>query len=184
MGISYHVMQGPPMKKLILIPCFAVLSAMLCACASRGPFDTANAAGYYAGEPVQCVPYARDKSGLPIRGDAYTWWEQAAQQGYVRGPQPMPGAVLVLKKTQKLNSGHLAVVRSVVDARHIDVTHSNWGSDKDTRSAIYKRMRVEDVSDANDWSLLRFWNKDEKVYGFPYPAYGFIYPYRAGPGGA
>lgn len=170
------------MKKFALTLSFALLPLMLGACASRGPFDTANAAGYYADSPVQCVPYAREVSGLPIRGDAHTWWEQAAQLGYARGTQPLPGAVLVLKQTSKLRQGHVAVVRHLVDARHIDVAHSNWGSDQDTRSAIYKRMRVEDVSQGNDWSMLRFWNKDEGVYGFPYPAHGFIYKFRAQPG--
>src|SRR5512134_824803 len=28
--------------------------------------------------PLQCVPFARDASGVEIRGDAYRWWKLAA----------------------------------------------------------------------------------------------------------
>jgi hypothetical protein len=34
--------------------------------------------------PLQCVPYARLVSGVAIRGDAWTWWDQAAAR-YSRG---------------------------------------------------------------------------------------------------
>ncbi len=29
-------------------------------------------------KPLQCVPYAREHSGVKIYGDAYTWWDKAA----------------------------------------------------------------------------------------------------------
>ena len=38
-------------------------------------------------KPLQCVPYARDHSGVKIFGDAYTWWDQAAGK-YPRGHAP------------------------------------------------------------------------------------------------
>ena len=28
-------------------------------------------------KPLQCVPYAREHSGIKLFGDAYTWWDQA-----------------------------------------------------------------------------------------------------------
>jgi hypothetical protein len=70
----------------------------------------------------------------------------------------------------------VAVVRNVLGPREINVTHSNWGSTKSSRHIIYDSMRVEDVSVAGDWSQVRFWNNDKNVMGFPYEAYGFIYP--------
>lgn len=138
-------------------------------------FSTPYAAGYRTPSPIQCVPYARDVSKLNIRGDAYTWWGQAANR-YQRGNIPLPRAVLVLKNTSKMKHGHVAVVQRVIDSRHIDITHSNWGSDKYTRSMIYERMRVEDISPRNDWTMVRLWNVHTNAYGSPYPAFGFIYP--------
>src|SRR5688572_24210456 len=42
---------------------------------------------------LQCVPYARAQSGIDIRGNALTWWDQAAGR-YRRGAEPQVGAVL------------------------------------------------------------------------------------------
>lgn len=125
--------------------------------------------------PVQCVPYARDVSGIWIRGDAYTWWDSAAPR-YQRGHAPRPGAVMVLARTKQMKHGHLAVVKDIIGPRQINVTHSNWGNDRRSRRLIYDSMRVEDISPRNDWSSVRFWNIEDNVFGFPYAARGFIYP--------
>ncbi|MCB1650420.1 MAG: CHAP domain-containing protein [Alphaproteobacteria bacterium] len=155
---------------------FLGLALALGACSTaRPPFSNQYAAGYGVSEAVSCVPYARGQSGIPIRGDAYTWWSQAVGR-YARGNIPHEGAVYVLAKTPRLTRGHLSVVTRVLDPRTIEVTHSNWGSDRATRSVIYERMRVEDISPANDWTLARFWNYEANSYGRPYEAYGFIYP--------
>lgn len=152
-----------------------VLLLFAAACSTGGGrFDTPMAAGRYVGEPMQCVPYARQQSGIAIRGDAHSWWPQAEGR-YGRGSMPAPGAVLVLAATPRMRHGHVAVVRQVIDSRHIDVTHSNWGSDRKTRSMIYDRMRAEDVSPRNDWTSVRFWNMHTGAFGFPYAALGFIY---------
>jgi hypothetical protein len=149
---------------------------LLGACAGQhGRFDSPYASGRYVDAPVQCVPYARQVSGVQIRGDAHSWWHQAAPR-YSQGNVPEPGAVLVLAKTGKLRHGHLAVVRRVIGPRHIDVTHSNWGNDNASRSMIYDSMRAEDVSARNDWSRVRFWNYHIDAFGLPYSALGFIYP--------
>lgn len=143
-------------------------------------FDDAIAqkkvAGFYDKKPTQCVPYAREVSGLRIFGDAHTWWRQAANMGLERGTQPHEGSVLVLKKGKKLSLGHVAVVKRVLSNREMDVTHSNWGNNTKKRSFIYESMRVRDVSPNNDWSQLRFWNKYSNAYGSIYPNHGFIYP--------
>lgn len=131
---------------------------------------------YRIKETLQCVPYAREVSGVQIFGNAHTWWVQAQAKGYKRGAKPKKGAVMVLSKTSRLRYGHVAVVKNIIDSRNIEVTHSNWGSDRETRRMIYNRMRVVDVSDKNDWSAARFWNYPSSSYGSIYAVSGFIYP--------
>jgi len=130
-------------------------------------------------EPVQCVPYARHVSGIAIRGDAWTWWEQAAPR-YGRGRKPHPGAVLVFARTRALPLGHVAVVTRLLHAREILVTHANWGATAATRGRVASDVRVIDISPGNDWSELRVWNG--AGFGKVYPARGFIYPGPAGTG--
>lgn len=138
-------------------------------------FSAPNAVARAVPRPVQCVPYAREVSGIQIRGDAHTWWTRAHPR-YRRGQIPQPGSVLVLARTSNMTSGHVAVVRNVINPRTINVTHSNWGNDRASRSVIYDSMRVEDISAANDWTRVRFWNQAVNNFGFPYTAHGFIYP--------
>lgn len=118
---------------------------------------------------TECVPYARARSGIGIFGDAYTWWT-TAEGHYARGSRPAPGSVLVLQRTSRLSRGHLSVVSAVVGPREIRVDHANWHPD-----AVITSMPVIDVSPANDWSQLRFWNQEAQVWGGVYPAAGFIY---------
>jgi hypothetical protein len=118
---------------------------------------------------TQCVPYARARSGIKIFGDAHTWWDAAKGQ-YARGNLPMLGSVLVLSKTKRLRRGHVGVVTGIVSEREIRLDHANWQPD-----AIITNMAVIDVSPANDWTQLRFWNKDARMWGAIYPASGFIY---------
>src|SRR6201999_1924560 len=101
----------------------------------------------------------RAASGIDIRGDAYAWWDLAAGR-YLRGNMPEAGAVLVLAQTDRLRLGHVAVVRQVIDERDILVDHSNW-----VPGRVITGMRVEDVSVANDWTSLRFFNQDYGVFG-------------------
>ena len=83
---------------------------------------------------------------------------------------------MTLMRTNRLRSGHLAVVKDILGPRDITVTHTNWGNDPLSRRIVYESMRVQDASPANDWSSARFWNREEGVFGFPYPVQGFIYP--------
>jgi CHAP domain len=125
----------------------------------------------YAVKPggTECVPYARSRSGIGIRGDAHTWWDSAAGQ-FARGDVPAAGAVLVLRKTDRLRRGHVAVVTRVTGPREIRVDHANWQP-----GAVITGMAAIDVSPANDWSQVRFWNKDTRKWGRIYPASGFVY---------
>jgi surface antigen len=129
----------------------------------------------YQGALMQCVPYAREVSGIDITGDAWSWWD-AAEGKYERGHQPRFMAVLVLSRTDRLKLGHVAVVVDVLGPREIRVTHANFGSDPVSRRIVYDSMPAIDVSIANDWSLVRFWNYQAKAWGITYEASGFIYP--------
>jgi surface antigen len=131
--------------------------------------------------PIQCVPFVRELSGIQIYGDAYTWWDKAASQGYERGKVPRLNAVIVLKKSSRLASGHVAMVRRIINQRRIEVTHANWGMEEDTRRLVHDTMPVIDVSPKNDWTSVEFFNEQAGVFGQPYPAWGFIYSKKPAP---
>ena len=121
-------------------------------------------------KPLQCVPYARAHSDVKLYGDAYTWWDKAEGK-YPRGAVPELGAVMVLNNYAGPEHAHLAVVRQMVSTREIRVDHANWLND----GSIYVNDPVEDVSDANDWSLVRVFNlKTDAWGGKVYPVQGFI----------
>jgi hypothetical protein len=50
-----------------------------------------------ASDYLQCVPFARAESGVEIRGNAKTWWSQAAGT-YDRGNEPRKGAVMAFRE--------------------------------------------------------------------------------------
>jgi surface antigen len=127
---------------------------------------TANASRY-----LQCVPFARDASGIDIRGNAKTWWSQAAGR-YERGNTPREGSVLTLPGSGHMRLGHVAMVSKVVNAREILLTHANWSR----RGGIERNVRAVDVSDSGDWSRVKIWFAGNGDLGTTsYPAYGFIY---------
>jgi hypothetical protein len=121
------------------------------------------------GQRVWCVPFARNASGVEIRGNANTWWGKA-QGIYDRGTQPIVGAVMAFSGTRKLPMGHVAVVSDVVSPREIRVDHANW-----KRNKVSLGMAVVDISDANDWSAVRL-ESQPNALGSVYKINGFIYP--------
>ncbi len=125
--------------------------------------------------PTQCALFAREFTGIHIRGDAWTWWDQAAGL-YPRSNVPKANTVLVLRATPQLPLGHVGIVKRVVGPREILITHANWGNDDPTRRMIHDSTAVVDVSSGNDWTELRFWNAPAHAFGKVYAAYGFIYP--------
>jgi len=78
----------------------------------------ANTPSTIEGTALQCVPYAREHSGVNIHGDAYTWWEKAAGV-YARGDTPVVGNVMVLNGYAGKHRAHVAVVRRIVSPRQI-----------------------------------------------------------------
>jgi len=125
--------------------------------------------------PMQCVPYARAISEVSIRGNAWTWWRAAAGR-YRRDSRPAVGSILVLKQTDRLRYGHVAVVSRVVGRREILVDHANWLN----RGRVHRDLPVRDVSTGNDWSAIRVWYLPGNTLGKrTYPAHGFIHPRQA-----
>jgi hypothetical protein len=127
--------------------------------------------------PTQCVLFARDFTGVHLRGDAWAWWDAAAGV-YPRSDVPHADTILVLKSTSQLRLGHVGVVKKVVGPRELLLTHANWGSDDPTRRVVHDSTAVVDVSPDNNWSEVRFWNAPSHAFGKVYAAYGFIYPKR------
>ncbi|MEX3313635.1 CHAP domain-containing protein [Sulfitobacter sp. PS-8MA] len=121
------------------------------------------------GQRVWCVPFARNVSGIQIRGNAETWWGKAKGL-YPRGKEPVVGAVMAFRATGSIPMGHIAVVSEIVSPREIKVDHANWKRDQ-----VSLRMAVIDVSKANDWSAVRLESRPG-AFGSTYPINGFIYP--------
>jgi CHAP domain-containing protein len=141
----------------------------LSACASR------SRSGDYVGGSVavECAPFARALSGVRLSGDAADWWPQANQR-YARTARPAIGSVLVLRRSGRLPSGHVAVVSQVLGQRQILVTQANWVPHR-----VSQDQPVVDTSSANDWSLVKIWWPPSGEMGnTAYPAFGFIRPER------
>jgi surface antigen len=133
---------------------------------------TAPSAALAKSRYLQCVPYARQISGIQIRGNAKTWWGQAAGR-YERGQSPRVGAVMALPGFGKMRLGHVATVSSIVSDREIRLSHANWSR----RGGIERNVRAIDVSDKGDWSRVRIWYASNGDLGTTsYPVSGFIYP--------
>lgn len=120
---------------------------------------------------LQCVPFARDTSGIRIYGDAHTWWNQAAGK-YGRGRAPIPGAVMAIRPHGNSSLGHVATVSRVIDDRTILISHANWSAP----GKIERDVTAVDVSDTNDWSEVRIWYAPlRNLGGAHWPVAGFIY---------
>ena len=124
---------------------------------------------------LQCVPYARETSGIEIFGNARTWWGQAAGR-YARGATPQIGAVMAFKPTRAMPIGHVATVSQIVSDREVLISHSNWSRINGRRGQIERNVRAIDVSEAGDWSKVRVWYAPLGGLGTSsYPLFGFIY---------
>lgn len=127
---------------------------------------------------LQCVPYARQLSGIQIYGDAHTWWRQAKGK-YQRGDAPIEGAVMSLRSHGKMQLGHVAYVSKIIDSRNILLSHANWSPINGRRGQIELNVAAVDVSKNNDWSRVKIWYAPIKGLGkTAYPVNGFIYPDR------
>lgn len=164
--------------------------AALAACASTpapistGPYrpgPSAELPSFQGDEPrvadygarLQCVPYARNASGIEIYGDANTWWVQAEGR-YPRSSQPAPGSVFVIRGYNTDRRGHVAVVTHIDSSRLIRVDQANWLNNGE----ISVGVPVLDVSPNNDWSEIRVWHIPGNHWGGrTYQTQGFIHPF-------
>jgi hypothetical protein len=129
-----------------------------------------------AGGYLQCVPYARQVTGIEIFGDAHTWWGQA-QGRYAKGTTPRVGAVMALRPHGNSRLGHVAAVSRIVDSRTVLIKHANWSQP----GQIENNVEAVDVSPDNDWSEVRVWyGPAQRLGGGHWPLYGFIYNAKPG----
>lgn len=129
---------------------------------------------------LQCVPYARQVSGIQIYGDALTWWDKA-EGHYARGSRPKPGAVMSFRPHGNMELGHVAAVSRVIDSRTVLLRHANWSIIDGRRGQIENDVRAVDVSENNDWSAVRVWYAPIGALGTTaWPVNGFIYPEAPG----
>ncbi len=161
-------------------PAIAATALAFCAAAvgqARQPVD--QPAVLELAPYLQCVPYARQLTGIQIYGDARTWWQQAEGR-YERGKTPRVGAVMAFVPYRNMTLGHVAAVSQVIDSRTVLLDHANWSPIGGRRGQIERNVRAVDVSPGNDWSQVRVWYDPIGGLGTTeWPVHGFIYGNRA-----
>ncbi|MBV8133911.1 MAG: CHAP domain-containing protein [Alphaproteobacteria bacterium] len=119
---------------------------------------------------ANCALYARAETGVALYGSAGGWWDEADGR-YERGHVPAVGAILVFKRTQRIPSGHVAVVSKIISPHEILVDHANW-----YHGTVSRGMSVIDTSSGHDWSSVAVMDLPSGTHGSDYPTYGFVYP--------
>jgi surface antigen len=160
-------------RQVFTLRMLAVMSALVLQACGSAPAPRLSAGGpagaQYPG--IACAPFARELSGIALYGDAASWWDQASGQ-YRRDNRPILGAALVFRREQRLPAGHVSVVSRLLGPRQIQVTQANW-----VPGQLDEDQLVVDVSERNDWTLVRVWYPPVNQLGaHSYPAYGFIDP--------
>ena len=127
-------------------------------------------------QAIQCVEYARSRSGIQIYGDAWTWWGATHDKGSV----PYAGSVMVWPKSTGVgNYGHVAYVSKVVSSNTVIIDHANWNTSTgavDGKS--YTNITVQDTSGGN-WTSVKLqkttsggtvtsWTSSVPLNGFVY----------------
>lgn len=159
---------------------FALAIAAACM-AVTSPVASGIAAAQELPPYLQCVPYARQQSGIQIYGDAYSWWDQAEGR-YARGHSPRVGAVMAFRPHRNMRLGHVAAVSKIIDSRTVLLDHANWSPINGRRGQIERGVIAVDVSPANDWSQVRVWYDPIQAVGkTAWPVAGFIYADGAAP---
>lgn len=137
--------------------------------------STAISVPAFSSSYLQCVPFARQESGIELYGNARDWWAQAAGR-YERGNDPRVGAVMAFAPTRAMPIGHVAVVSRIVSDREVLLSHANWSPINGRRGQIERNVRAVDVSAAGDWSEVRVWYAPMRDLGLrSNPVRGFIY---------
>nr|WP_294525565.1 CHAP domain-containing protein [uncultured Rhodopila sp.] len=151
------------MSRLVPLLCLA-----LAACGGGGG---APSPGQGRSAAVECAPFARALTGVDLTGAAADWWAEARGR-YTRSQRPDTGSLLILRRSARLPSGHVAVVSQVVSRRQIMVTQANW-----VHHRVTEDQPVIDISTDGDWSAVRVWWPPSGQMGVTeYAAFGFIRP--------
>ncbi|MGB7373819.1 CHAP domain-containing protein [Pontixanthobacter sp.] len=167
-----------------LVTCTAILSALAFAApATAETSDGFRTGGTHSGAELpaylQCVPYAREQSGIQIYGDAHEWWSKAEGR-FDRGNRPKVGAVMAFQPHRNMQLGHVAAVSKIIDRRTVLLRHANWSPINGRRGQIENDVRAIDVSRNNDWSEVRVWYDPIQALGkTAWPVHGFIYSDKA-----
>src|SRR5689334_2259476 len=74
---------------------------------------------------LNCVQYVRQASSIELSGNAWAWWPNAKAH-YPTNQRPARSTVLVFQRTKAMPSGHVALVKDVLNRRTIVVEHANW----------------------------------------------------------
>lgn len=171
-----------PKKTLVLAACTALMipatanSAINRIIAATGDVSGASQRPPMPAGGLECVPFARQLSGIQIYGDAHTWWDQAKGR-YARGHRPRVGAVMAIEPYNNSHLGHVATVSRIIDSRTVLLSHANWSY----RGQIERNVTALDVSPANDWTEVRIWYGPSRNLGTTHwPVAGFIYNTQPG----
>lgn len=168
------------MRKGLSLTLSALAAAFAAPAGAEMASPMSGAPGTATGAYLQCVPYARQVSGIAIYGDAHTWWGQAEGR-YARGHTPRVGAVMAFVPHGNMTLGHVAAVSRIVDARTVLLRHANWSEIGGRRGQIEDDVRAVDVSPDNDWSEVRVWYAPANALGTTHwPVAGFIYNEKPG----
>jgi len=68
-----------------------------------------------------------------------------------------------------------SIARPLIAKRMIEIDHANWSIGRYGRGQIARNVRVQDVSERNDWTMVKVWNELDQCWGRPYKTLGFIY---------
>ena len=150
---------------------------VLCALSARGsggPTGGARLDDYVGGSlPIDRAPFARALTGVQLAGAADDWWGKSVGR-YQRAATPEAGGILVLRRSDRLPDGHVAVVTRVLSSRQVLVSQANW-----VHHRVLQDQPVIEVSARNDWRLVRVrWPPTDQMGIADYPARGFILPGR------
>jgi hypothetical protein len=127
---------------------------------------------------INCVQFVKQVTDFGLSGNGWQWWDRA-EGVYERGMRPELGSVMVFKRSGRMVNGHIAIVSQLVDERTIRIDHANWAPRGPRKGKIDQAVQVQDISEANDWSLVRMWYEPADAFGRPYPVYGFVHPKNA-----
>ena len=90
---------------------------------------------------VECAPFARALTGVTAVGRRGRLVGRSGWADYTRSQTPEIGSLLILRRSGRLPSGHVAVVSQVLSRRQILVTQANWVHHRVTRTNRYRCIR-------------------------------------------